>query len=55
MLIWLAIGVVVIAALAYVAWEFRWYWSSLVNAWRNDEEPVEREPDHELAGRHKTV
>ncbi len=51
---WLIVGAVVILAIAYVVWEFRWYWSTLVNSWRNDDETGDRERDRELAG-HKSL
>ena len=54
MAIWLIVGAILIAAIVYAAWEFRWYWSTLVKTWRNDEENSDREPDRELA-RHKSL
>jgi hypothetical protein len=48
--IWLLVGATLIAAIAYAAWEFRWYWSTLVKTWRNDDTSTDRELDHELAG-----
>jgi len=50
---WLLVGAILIAAVGYTAWEFRWYWGTLVKTWRNDDGGSEREPDRELTG-HKS-
>jgi hypothetical protein len=46
---WL-IGAAVALALAYIGWEFRWYWSTLLRSWRADAEAATEEPTRELAG-----
>lgn len=54
MAMWLIVGAILIAGIAYAAWEFRWYWTTLVKSWRNDEESSDRELERELA-RHKSL
>ncbi len=46
--VWILGAVLVAAAIGYVAWEFRWYWSTLLKASRSEDEPAEREKEREL-------
>jgi hypothetical protein len=36
--VWTAAAIVLLLLLAYIAWEFRWYWASLRRALVSDED-----------------